>query len=340
MELGRLEEGRKSKHASSRTSNVVTVALGAATIFVIGILVWTIVLTGARVRTSGRELDTFHDFPVVQFTSRQGMDLKASSDEPFWLWGDSAVREFDEDNDKMAAEAKARNISAISISQFHRKWSGVTQEGMVWSSLKSSQPRIIYGHSTLALDECDRLVDRVRSRLIRSNVNGGVHGEAVQSQSRTSQGTFLVGDGDMKFDVNVKLRTKIASLMGLPEVNAEATQILRYGGGQQYLPHLDSFKASNVATMKRGGQRLASAITWLNDVSLGGETKFPAAVQDPGGPRQTGFTVAPRKGDTILFYDLQEDWSIDQTSLHGGDPPAEGQEKFVAVLWFHPRVFH
>lgn len=227
----------------------------------------------------------------------------------------------------------------------HHVKKGITHLGLAWTQLRQAHPRLLYGHSTLSCEESDSLVQLVSSRLQRSFVNGGLHGTSIKDNRRTSSGIFLVAPRDANHPSNIKLRERISSLVGLPMAHSEPTQILRYEPGQRYAPHLDTFKPDNVASMSRGGQRLCSVITWLNYVKTGGETIFlatgrtaPSNTFSETGPQV--LKVHPKKGDSVVFYDLNEDWSIDPAHLHGGEPPGEGSTKYVAVLWFHPRAFH
>jgi prolyl 4-hydroxylase len=67
--------------------------------------------------------------------------------------------------------------------------------------------------------------------------------------------------------------TAAATVSG-PE-NAESLQVLRYETGQKYDAHFDYFHDRN--NLKRGGQRVATVLMYLTDVSKGGETVFPNA---------------------------------------------------------------
>lgn len=67
--------------------------------------------------------------------------------------------------------------------------------------------------------------------------------------------------------------TAAATVSG-PE-NAESLQVLRYETGQKYDAHFDYFHDRN--NLKLGGQRVATVLMYLTDVSKGGETVFPNA---------------------------------------------------------------
>lgn len=52
----------------------------------------------------------------------------------------------------------------------------------------------------------------------------------------------------------------------------------------------------------------------------------------------TYFSVKPRKGDALLFFNLHPNASPDQSSLHGGCPVIKG-EKWSATKWIHVASF-
>ena len=115
----------------------------------------------------------------------------------------------------------------------------------------------------------------------------------------------------------------MAALMNWPLENGEGLQVLRYGPGAEYKPHYDYFDPAQPGTpsiLKRGGQRVASLVCYLNTPERGGATVFP----------DVQLEVAPVKGNAVFFsYDRAH---ASTRSLHGGAPVVEG-EKWVATKW-------
>ena len=99
--------------------------------------------------------------------------------------------------------------------------------------------------------------------------------------------------------------------------------MLRYGPGAEYRPHYDYFDPAQPGTpaiLKRGGQRVASLVMYLNTPPRGGATVFP----------DVKLEVAPVKGNAVFFsYDRPHPMT---RTLHGGAPVLEG-EKWVATKW-------
>ena len=120
---------------------------------------------------------------------------------------------------------------------------------------------------------------------------------------------------------------RIADIVGLPLENAESMQIIHYGPEQEYRPHFDAFNLSLARGQKAaqwGGQRLVTALVYLNKVEGGGATQFP----------KLGITVPASPGRMVIFHNTTEDISGPHPlSLHAG-MPVEAGEKWAFNLWF------
>ena len=213
----------------------------------------------------------------------------------------------------------------------------VSGHTLTWEVLHDEYPRVLYLHNVLTAAERAEIVDVANRTLRRSQVISNqqtTDAKEEVNEVRTSQGTFLQDFSTGMFTpANQVYRERIAAVVGVASKECmEATQVLRYTAGKRYVPHTDFFRANDAFSMNRGGQRIATAISWLNDCDKGGETSFPAA-------RPQAIYAKPRAGDGVIFFDVHEDMTVDPASLHGGDPPAPGSEKWVAIEWLHPRVF-
>eukprot|EP01063_Lacrimia_lanifica_P002282 TRINITY_DN11192_c0_g1_i1.p1 TRINITY_DN11192_c0_g1~~TRINITY_DN11192_c0_g1_i1.p1 ORF type:complete len:367 (+),score=110.52 TRINITY_DN11192_c0_g1_i1:57-1157(+) len=201
-------------------------------------------------------------------------------------------------------------------------------------------PRASYIENFWTEAEADEVLKIAQGHLQRSRV---VSAEAVSSV-RTSQGMFIGGE-DARGPTISAARRRVSLITGLEVGNVEATQVLRYDAGQFYRAHPDYFVPGPLADehLKRGGQRVATVLAWLNDVDGGGNTTFPHSKNpDTGLP----YTVPPKKGDAIVFWNCLETPSDgspycppDPLSYHAGEPPREGAEKWVSVFWVRQHVF-
>ena len=200
----------------------------------------------------------------------------------------------------------------------------VYREVRVLVNLRS--PRVVLFGDLLSPDECDEMIALARARLARSETVQTDTGASEVNEARTSQGMFFErGENPLV----TRIEARMAALLGWPLENGEGIQVLRYGPGAEYKPHYDYFDPAHSGTpsiLKRGGQRVASLVCYLNTPAQGGATVFPDAQLD----------VAPVRGNAVFFsYDRAH--PVTRT-LHGGAPVLEG-EKWVATKWVRERPF-
>jgi prolyl 4-hydroxylase len=118
---------------------------------------------------------------------------------------------------------------------------------------------------------------------------------------------------------------RAAELTGRDPNTFEEPQIVRYKTGQRFTWHYDEVPAVHLAN---GGQRRATLLVYLNDVSAGGGTAF----------RDLGVTVTPKQGRALLFFPSDVDGVPDDRTLHAGEAPREGL-KYIAQMWLHERDY-
>ena len=194
----------------------------------------------------------------------------------------------------------------------------------VVASLQS--PRVLVLGGLLSGEECDALIAAARPRLARSlTVQTKTGGEEL-NPDRTSNGMFF-NRGESELLRNIERR--IARLLNWPVENGEGLQVLHYRPGAEYKPHYDYFDPAEPGTptiLKRGGQRVATLVMYLNQPEQGGGTTFPDA----------GLEVAPQRGNAVFFsYDRP---SPATRTLHGGAPVFAG-ERSVATKWLREGEF-
>ncbi|MFZ2650664.1 MAG: 2OG-Fe(II) oxygenase [Burkholderiaceae bacterium] len=187
-------------------------------------------------------------------------------------------------------------------------------------------PRVIVFGSLFSHSECDELVECAAARLVRSETVQMDTGGNEVNEARTSDGMFFARAETALIE---RLEQRIAALLAWPVENGEGLQILRYRPGAEYKPHYDYFDPAQSGTpgiLKRGGQRVASLVCYLNTPAQGGATVFP----------DVHLEVAPCKGNAVFFsYDRPHPMT---RSLHGGAPVVEG-EKWVATKWLREARF-
>jgi len=187
-------------------------------------------------------------------------------------------------------------------------------------------PRVIVFGDLVSDDECEALIAAARLRLARSlTVETQTGGEAL-NVDRTSDGMFFERGEN---PVVARLEQRLATLLQWPLEFGEGLQILRYSPGAQYRPHFDYFDPGEPGTptiLRRGGQRVATLVMYLQEPEQGGGTTFP----------DVGLEVAPKRGTGVFFsYDRPDPAT---RTLHGGAPVLAG-EKWVATKWLREREF-
>lgn len=192
----------------------------------------------------------------------------------------------------------------------------------------SETPRIYIICGFLSDEECDYLIEIARPKLIDSKVVDDQKIGEVIDKRRSSKGYFIKRNWSDSILIGIEKR--IGALTGMPMENGEDLHVLCYGVGGEYQPHYDYFNVESPGgadCARRGGQRVATVIMYLNTPLAGGETIFPRA----------RISVNPRKGDALLFYNCTPDGSVDPNSLHGGAPVIAG-EKWIATKWIRERA--
>ena len=190
-------------------------------------------------------------------------------------------------------------------------------------------PRVVLFGNLLSDEECDLLIKQSRDKLQRSSVVNASTGAYDVHPHRTSSGTYFKrGENELL----QRIEKRIAELVDCPVEQGEPIQVLHYEPGGEYKPHYDYFDPShpgNKDVLAQGGQRIATLIMYLNDVTRGGSTVFP----------EIGLDVLPRKGHAVYFAYCDEAGTLDVRTLHGGSPVGSG-EKWIATKWFrqHPYV--
>lgn len=188
------------------------------------------------------------------------------------------------------------------------------------------QPQVVVIGGLLTEEECDALIAAAQPRMQRSLIVQTSTGGDEESPDRTSRGMFFERGEN---PVVARVEERLSRLVGWPVDHGEGMQVLHYRCGAEYKPHYDYFDPDEPGTptiLKRGGQRLATLVMYLNNPPRGGGTVFP----------DLKLEIAPQKGSAVFFsYPVAHPAS---QSLHGGAPLLEG-EKWVATKWFRAGVF-
>ena len=224
----------------------------------------------------------------------------------------------------------------------------------------SQVPLVYLVEGLLSSVECDQLIELGVERLRESQMGSVAHEatlEAHAASTRSSRSTFFDQPADEAHPLLVSLRERWARIVNQSVTHAEHTQLTKYADGAEYGLHLD---ASDEV------QRTATVITYLNDGFEGGETTFPRIASECAhgsgkseimrplaklaaagmltaelgkfhryctGERAV-LRVSPKKGDSLVFFPMRADGTIENDVVHGGCPVHNGGIKWISQQWF------
>ena len=125
---------------------------------------------------------------------------------------------------------------------------------------------------------------------------------------------------------------RVSDLVDIPPHHAESMQVVHYAKTQEYRPHFDGWDLRTEKGRLRtqnGGQRVLTALMYLNDVAGGGGTIFP----------KLDLEVEAKPGRLVIFHNIEDELTnLHPNSLHGGMPVGDG-EKWACNLWFRARPY-
>ncbi|TCP70619.1 2OG-Fe(II) oxygenase [Baia soyae] len=188
-------------------------------------------------------------------------------------------------------------------------------------TILSKDPSVVVHEGVLSQEECQHIINIGQGVLFPAQTQGGM------SEVRISDTAWLEHHTD---PLILTLSERIATLVGRPLSHAEPLQVARYRVGGKFEPHIDCYDTRSEGGnyfFSIAGQRVHTAILYLNDTLKGGETYFP----------DLGFDITPKTGN-VLIFDNCYNGTIDAhpLSIHGSRVLEEG-EKWITTLWFTER---
>tara|TARA_B100000029_G_scaffold78365_2_gene69827 strand:+ start:12338 stop:12967 length:630 start_codon:yes stop_codon:yes gene_type:complete len=193
-------------------------------------------------------------------------------------------------------------------------------------TMYSADPIVYVVSSFLTDEECDAFISASEGKLAKSTVISP--GEHIEHKSRISENCWIDHDAN---DLIHEVSKRLSILVQMPIRNAEQYQLVYYTKQGEYKAHFDSFDygtPDGKQNWEPGGQRMATALAYLNNVAEGGGTDFP----------ELDVTIEPKKGDVLVFHNcVHGTTNIHPKSLHAGMPVLEG-EKWVVNLWFRENL--
>lgn len=187
----------------------------------------------------------------------------------------------------------------------------------------SNDPRIIVIKNFLSDELCDHFINLSNGKLKRALVSS--EKEGIISKGRSGSNCWIEHNKDNK---TLSVANRISNIIEIPLESTESFQIIYYDKTQEYFNHYDAWDFNEVEksrrNLKNGGQRIFTALVYLNDVEEGGSTKFT----------KLNIDVKAEKGKLLIFENVYEDTNIRHYySEHAGRPVIKG-EKYAFNLWF------
>lgn len=186
----------------------------------------------------------------------------------------------------------------------------------------ADDPLVIMEDDILSEAECEHIIRLARVDMKQATVSSDDMG--VASAGRSGSNCWVP---HTKTPVVRKAMERISDMVGIPLSNAESLQVIHYDEGQEYRPHFDAYDLNTergVRCTQKGGQRLVTALLYLNTPDSGGGTAFP----------ELGLEVPAIGGRMVLFHNTRPLTTyVHPLSKHGGLPVVTG-EKWACNLWF------
>lgn len=183
----------------------------------------------------------------------------------------------------------------------------------------AAAPAVTLYRDFLTAAECDYLRDLGTPALQPSVVVDPHTGAMVPNPIRVSDAAaFGVYDEDLVVNA---INRRIAAHSATAPGQGEPLQLLRYRAGGEYRAHMD-------ALPNEPNQRQSTMLVYLSDGYTGGETVFP----------RIGLRVSSKKGDALLFRNVDGAGRPEPLSIHAGLPVTRG-EKLIATRWIRQTRF-
>ena len=196
------------------------------------------------------------------------------------------------------------------------------------ATLLSANPVVFFIDDFLPADDCARIIEAGRGGQARGEV--ALNGVTTVSEQRTNTEAKLQQWDDPHLAAFIE---RIADVVRLPPEHSEMVRVLAYREGEKFDAHQDgfgTFMPEDILLMAEGGQRLFTALCYLNDVEEGGATLFP----------KLKLAVLPRRGRLLVFANTAagSDQVYDHAD-HAGALVSKG-EKWVASTFWRQSPWH
>lgn len=183
-------------------------------------------------------------------------------------------------------------------------------------------------YNVLTEDECKSLIESSEKIGFKATVSYNTSGADKVDPSIRNSKNIVVKDNYNT--ITAKLAEITSKVTGFPISHQEPMQVNKYDEDGLIIPHYDScfgeMRDVCIKNNRGAGERIVTFIVYLNDEFKGGQTNFP----------RIGFTVQPRRGKAIVFWNTDPNENLLEESRHQGLPVIDGK-KYIYTKWSHPR---
>uniref|UniRef100_A0A6B2EEH2 procollagen-proline 4-dioxygenase n=1 Tax=Phlebotomus kandelakii TaxID=1109342 RepID=A0A6B2EEH2_9DIPT len=184
-------------------------------------------------------------------------------------------------------------------------------------------PYIVIYHDVMSDEEIEVVKKLAKPRFRRATVQNHKTGELEVAHYRISKSAWLK---DEEHEFVRRIGQRVADMSGLTVETAEELQVVNYGIGGHYEPHFDFARKEETNAFKSlgTGNRIATVLFYMSDVSQGGATVFPSIRT----------ALWPKKGTAAFWYNLFASGEGDYETRHAACPVLAGT-KWVSNKWLH-----
>ena len=181
----------------------------------------------------------------------------------------------------------------------------------------SQEPLVVEYDAFFSREECEHFIDKVKPKL---KLPGG---------AGTPDNARFTAALSHNEDKTVWCMTqRVADLVGVSSTQAERLRVVQYlPDTMENGPHYDArhhIRQKDMITDQNGGQRLITALWYLDDVEEGGATEFT----------RLGLQIASKQGKLVVFHNTYPHTIVrNPATLHHGMKVIEG-DKLLVTWWF------
>jgi prolyl 4-hydroxylase len=188
-------------------------------------------------------------------------------------------------------------------------------------NILSHRPKVVVYENAMSKYFCKLVVQAYKNKFERSQVMNTTTGRTeVDEDYRTSSSCIM----KWTHPLSRLMIHKVCKLMDVEAQQCELITLTKYETGQQYKKHCDYFTQKIIdenPNIQLIGNRIATAIIYLQACEEGGHTSFP----------KLGISVPPTTGNILSFWYNYNSRTNESTS-HSGDIVEKGT-KYIATVW-------